>query len=334
MQELQKSVNSPALQPAKPRFLDRVRAVLRFHHYSYKTEKTYVHWIVRYIRFHQMKHPADLSTQHVAKFLGHLALALKVSPKTQNQALNALVFLYVKVLGTPFGELKNIPRAPTKKYLPVVLTIHEVDRLLNATRPPHRLFIALLYGTGMRLMEGLRLRVKDIDFEKNIITIRGGKGDKDRVVMLPQKLKEDLRMQLVRSKMLHQNDISKGHGAVSLPTALARKYPSAAKEWMWQYLFPSWSISKDPVTQTIKRHHLHESVIQRVVREAARLAGILKPVGPHTLRHSFATHLLESGTDIRNIQELLGHKHVQTTMIYTHVLNRPGISVKSPLDRI
>lgn len=333
MQDLQ--VNNAGPTPlAKPRFLDRIRAVLRFHHYSYRTEQTYIHWIIRFIRFHQMKHPKDLSTPHVASFLGDLAVKQNVSAKTQNQALNALVFLYHKALGRPLGELSKIPRATTKKYLPTVLSRNEVDRLLRATRSEHQLFISLLYGTGMRLTEALRLRVKDIDFERETITVRGGKGDKDRVVMLPEKLKIELSVQLARIKLVHQSDLEKGFGAVWLPTALDRKYVSAAKDWMWQYVFPSHGLSRDPLTKIIRRHHLHDSVIQRGVREAARTAGILKPVGPHTLRHSFATHLLESGSDIRTVQELLGHKHVQTTMIYTHVLNRPGISVRSPLDRL
>jgi integron integrase len=318
--------------PAKPRFLDRVRAVLRFHHYSYKTEKAYVQWIVRYIRFHRMTHPSELSTQHVAAFLGHLAVKGNVSAKTQNQALNALAFLYHKVLGQAVGEIGNIPRAPTKRYLPVVLSRQEVRDLIDVARPPYQLVIALLYGTGLRLMEALRLRVKDIDFGRQIITVKSGKGDKDRVVMVPQKLADPLQTQLARTKLLHQSDIEKGFGEVHLPTALARKYPNANKEWGWQYVFPSWGLSEDPVTRKTQRHHLHESAIQRAVREAAKRAGIVKPVGPHTLRHSFATHLLENGTDIRTIQELLGHQQVQTTMIYTHVLNRPGISVRSPLD--
>ncbi len=320
--------------PEKPRFLDQVRGVLRFHHYSYRTEQTYVGWIVRYIRFHQMKHPSELSTPDVAKFLGHLAVKLNVSAKTQNQALNALVFLYQKVLDHPLGTLGNIPRASTKKYLPVVLNVKEVQQLIQAARPTHRLFITLLYGTGMRLIEALRLRVKDIDFERMLITVRSGKGDKDRIVMLPQKIKEELLVQLARAKLIHQADLQKGFGSVNLPTALERKYPNASKEWIWQYVFPSAALSMDPVTRTTKRHHVHESIVQRGVREAMQIAGIPKHAGPHTLRHSFATHLLESGSDIRTVQELLGHKHVQTTMIYTHVLNRPGISVKSPLDRL
>lgn len=322
------------LEKPKPRLLDQVRGVMRFHHYSYRTEQTYINWIVRFLRFHRMKHPSGLFTADVAKFLGHLAIELKVSAKTQNQALNALVFFFGRVMNRPMGELKNVPRAQVKKYLPTVLSVPEVSRLMQASQANHRLFIGLLYGTGMRLSEGLRLRVKDIDFEGNLITIRGGKGDKDRIVMLPLRLKEDLHLQMVRTKLVHQSDLAKGFGAVYLPNALDRKYPSAPKEWMWQFVFPGWSLSVDPVTRATRRHHLHESVIQRAVREASKIAGIDKPVGPHTLRHSFATHLLESGSDIRTVQELLGHKHVSTTMIYTHVLNRPGLAVKSPLDRL
>ncbi len=333
MQELQTSERNVPL-PHPPRLLDRVRAVLRFHHYSFRTEKTYIQWIVRYIRFHQMQHPTQLGARDVARFLGHLALRMNVSAKTQNQALNALVFLYGKVLGRPLGELRAIPRARTKKYLPSVLTVGEIGRLISAVKPGHRLFISMLYGTGMRLTEGLRLRVKDLDFDRGLINIRSGKGDKDRIVMLPEKLKEELATQLARTKLVHQEDLAKGLGAVWLPTALARKYPAAEKEWKWQFVFPSATVSMDPVDRVTRRHHLHESIIQRAVREASRLAGIQKLIGPHTLRHSFATHLLESGSDIRTVQELLGHKHVETTMIYTHVLNRPGISVKSPLDRL
>jgi integron integrase len=320
--------------PAKPRFLDRVRAVFRYHHYSYRTEQSYIQWIVRYIRFHNMRHPSELSPRHISAFLGHLAVNQHVSAKTQNQALNALVFLYKKVLGQHVGVLENIPLARIKRYLPVVLSVDETQGLLNAAPSYYRLIIGLLYGTGMRLMEALRLRVKDVDFDRNMITVRSGKGDKDRLVMLPDKLRDLLQIQMARVRLIHQADLAEGYGSVHLPNALDRKYPTAGKSWLWQYVFPANRRSVDPYDGKIKRHHIDDSPVQRAVQHAAALAGIGKPVGPHTLRHSFATHLLESGTDIRTIQELLGHSNVATTMIYTHVLNRPGVSVKSPLDRL
>lgn len=319
--------------PQKPRFMDQVRAVFRFHHYSYRTEQSYCQWIIRYIRFHKMQHPANLTPQHIAEFLGHLAVEQTVSSKTQNQALNALVFLYQKVLGQHVGDLGNIPRAPTKRHLPVVLSVEEVQRLIAAASTGYRLLICLLYGTGMRLKEALRLRVKDVDFGRRIMTIRSGKGNKDRIVMMPEKLVEPLNIQIARTRLIHQADLAEGYGSVYLPDALSRKYPNADKDWMWQYIFPAAHRSIDPYDRRQKRHHLDDSPVQRAVQRAAKLAGIHKPVGPHTLRHSFATHLLEGGTDIRTIQELLGHQNVQTTMIYTHVLNRPGIAVTSPLDK-
>jgi integron integrase len=311
-----------------------MRYLMRIRHYSFRTEKVYVYWSHQYFRFHEMKHPNDIGPKGIVSFLKYLAVDRKVTGKTQNQALNALVFLYREVLGAEIGDISDFVRARVSRYLPAVLTQNEARQLITAISSRHQLPIKMLYGTGMRLMELLRLRIKDIDFEKEIICIRQGKGDKDRFVMLPTSLKQDLWMHLARVKLIHQNDLEKGFGSVYLPNALDKKYPNAAKDWKWQFVFPSSTIGVDPVTGVKRRHHLHESVIQKCIHEAARLIGLTKHIGPHTFRHSFATHLLESGSDIRTVQELLGHKHVQTTMIYTHVLNRPGVSVKSPLDRL
>lgn len=317
-----------------PKLLDQVRWFLRLKHYSYKTEKTYIHWIKRFIFFHKLRHPINMREAEVTAFLKHLAVERRVSAKTQNQALNAIVFLYKQVLSIKLGEFGPIPRGQETKYLPAVFTQSEVHKLLSFLIGTHRLLAELLYGTGMRLMEGLRLRVKDIDIERNVITVKGGKGDKDRVTMLPQKTKPLLESHLIQVKSLFQRDMAKGQGGASIPPALERKYPNLSRAWGWQYVFPSHSLSKDPYTGQIRRHHLHESVLQRAVKLSLKEAAINKHAGVHTLRHSFATHLLESGTDIRTVQELLGHKHLQTTMIYTHVLNRPGVSVKSPLDQM
>jgi integron integrase len=261
-----------------------------------------------------------------------LAVYRHVSAGTQNVALNSIVFLYKAVLKTDFGQLKDVIRAKKSRRLPVVLTRDEVARVLNALAGLHGLMAELLYGTGLRLMECLRLRVKDLDFAQNHIIVRDGKGAKDRVTIFPQKLKEPLAAHLSWVKFLHQQDLAAGRGAVWLPNALSQKYPSAPKEWGWQYVFPAKSLSTDPRWGRLARHHWHESGLQRAVTIAVRQAGIAKPASAHTFRHSFATHLLETGYDIRTIQELLGHAHVSTTMIYTHVLNRPGVAVKSPLD--
>lgn len=307
---------------------------MRAKHYSLSTEQTYTDWIRRFIFFHKKRHPNELGTQGVKEFLTHLAVKLNVSASTQNQALNALVFLYKQVLRKPFGELKEIPRANRPKRLPTVLTQAEVRLLLSGLTGTSNLMISLLYGTGLRLMELLRLRVKDVDFQKNHVFVRDGKGEKDRITMLPENLREALTKHLAKVRILHERDLQFGNGRVFLPYALERKYPAMDKEWSWQYLFPSQSLSKDPRSGVIRRHHVHPSALQKIFHRAIQLSGIAKHAGPHTLRHSFATHLLESGSDIRTVQELLGHKHVQTTMVYTHVLNKPGVSVKSPLDRL
>lgn len=324
---------TPETNPPK-KLLDQVRDLLRAKHYSLRTEKTYIFWIKRYIFFHSKRHPRDVGPAGIKIFLTHLATEKNVAASTQNQAFNALLFLYKEILKIAPGMLVDIPRAKGIGRIPTVLTRQEVQRLLSAMSGNARLIGSLLYGSGMRVMEGLRLRVKDLDFDRGVVTIKDGKGGKDRVTMLPQAVRMELGEHLKRVKLLHEADLRNGYGQVYLPHALQTKYPNLERNWGWQYVFPAASLSKDPRTGQLGRHHLHESVVQKALKKAVTLTQINKHVGPHTLRHSFATHLLESGSDIRTVQELLGHKHVQTTMIYTHVLNRPGVSVKSPLDRL
>lgn len=319
---------------AQPRLLDQVRDRIRVLHYSRSTEKTYIHWIVDFVRRSGMRHPAEMGAAEVEAYLSHLATARDVAAGTQNQAMHAILFLYKQVLCIDLPWLDGITRARPSKRLPTVLTQQETRALLASTNGLPGLVIRLLYGTGMRLMEGLRLRVKDIDFAGRCIIVRGGKGDKDRVVPLPESLVEPLKSRLAERRKMHDIDLAKGMADVELPHALERKYQNAGKEFGWQYVFAAADYSTDPRSGVIRRHHLHEKTIQRHVRDAARRAGIDKPTHPHTLRHSFATHLLESGADIRTVQELLGHSDVSTTMIYTHVLNRGGRGVISPLDRI
>lgn len=322
------------LATQKFKLLDQVRAAIRLRHYSIRTEDTYVHWIKRFILFLENRHSRDQGEHAVAGFLTALAVEHNVSAATQNQALNALVFLYRYVLKRELGSLENIVRAKQPRRLPVVLRKHEVRALFEALEGAHWIMGHLLYGAGLRLLECLRLRVKDIDFSANQITVREGKGNKDRITMLPLAVKAPLAAYLAEVRELHQHDLACGLGSVYLPYALHRKYPNAPKEWGWQWVFPAAHISRDPRSGVYGRHHLHESVLRRAVHAAARQAGIFKPVGCHTLRHSFATHLLEDGYDIRTIQELLGHRDVSTTMIYTHVLNRGGKGVTSPSDRL
>ena len=322
----------PATQP--PKLLDRVRERIRVLHYARTTEKTYIHWILGYIRFHGRRHPQDMGAPEVEAYLSHLATARDVAAGTQNQAMHAILFLYKQVLCIDLPWLDGITRAKPSKRLPTVLTQSETRALLAEVNGLPGLVIKLLYGTGMRLMEGLRLRVKDIDFSGRAIVVRGGKGDKDRVVPMPESLIAPLQARLAERRKMHDVDLAKGMADVELPHALERKYPNAGKEFGWQYVFAAADYSADPRSGVIRRHHMHEKTIQRHVRDAARRAGIIKPTHPHTLRHSFATHLLESGADIRTVQELLGHSDVSTTMIYTHVLNRGGRGVVSPLDRI
>jgi integron integrase len=315
-----------------PRLLDRVRQVLRVKHYAIRTEEAYVGWIRRYVLFHQKRHPQEMGMPEVEAFLTDLAVHQRVAASTQNQALSALLFLYAEVLQQPLAGPLNPVRAKQPKRLPVVLTRTEVRRVLDALTGVQHLMGQLLYGSGLRLMECLRLRVKDLDFDQRQIVVRDGKGAKDRVTMLPDRLVTPLQDHLQHVKLVHERDCRNGYGAVYLPDALERKYPNAQREWIWQYVFPAESLSTDPRTQIVRRHHLDESGLQKAVRRAAQLADIQKHVTCHTFRHSFATHLLESGYDIRTVQELLGHADVKTTMIYTHVLNRGGRGVRSPLD--
>jgi integron integrase len=312
--------------------LDRVRDVVRLKHYSIRTEETYLHWISRYLVFHKNRDPKAMAAPEVEAFLSHLAVALNVSSSTQNVAFNALLFLYRNVLGKKLGDSINAVRAKKPKRLPTVMAKDETMKVIAAVPAEHRIMVKLIYGSGMRLMECLRLRVKDIDFGNGYILVRDAKGMKDRVTLLPENLKDPLRAHLGRIKLIHDGDLAKGYGRVFLPYALERKYPKASVEWGWQYIFPAKSISVDPRSGEKRRHHVSETVLQSAVRTAMRLVGVDKPINVHTFRHCFATHLLEAGYDIRTVQELLGHKDVSTTMIYTHVLNKPGLYVKSPLD--
>lgn len=316
-----------------PKLLDQVRAEIRLRHYSIRTEEVYVDWARRFILFHNKRHPKEMGAEEVRDFLSHLAVERNVAASTQNQAKSALLFLYREVLHIELPWLDEVIAAKVSRRLPVVLTQTETRRLLDAMSGTMGLVASLLYGTGMRLLEGLRLRVKDVEFERREIIVREGKGNKDRVTVLPENLILPLKAHLAKVKALHERDLEAGFGEVYLPDALARKYPKAGKAWGWQFVFPSVVRSTDPRTGIERRHHLYEASVQRAVREAAKLANIHKPVTPHTLRHSFATHLLQSGYDIRTVQELLGHSDVSTTMIYTHVLNKGGKGVISPLDR-
>lgn len=328
-----KEAGADKYQPNPPKLLDQVRTVMRRQHYARRTEQTYAHWIIRFIHFHTMRHPRDMDTPDIEAFLNHLAVNQQVSASTQNQALSAILFLYKQVLDKPLSAKIEALRAKPSQRLPTVLSQSEVRALLNALPAgTHQLIARLLYGSGLRLMEGLRLRVKDIDFAQHQIIVRAGKGDKDRVTILPDTLRLPLEQHLQQVKALHGKDLAAGHGDVYLPYALECKYPNANREWGWQYVFPAHRLSVDPRSGKVRRHHLDESGLRKVVKQAAKQAGLFKPVGPHTLRHCFATHLLENGYDIRTVQELLGHKDVRTTMIYTHVLNRGGLAARSPLD--
>ncbi|MEQ1546120.1 integron integrase [Methyloglobulus sp.] len=322
-------------QPKK--LLDQVRDKIRFKHYSLSTENTYISWAKQFILFHGKRHPADLGAAEVEAFLTYLATQRHVSSSTQNQALSAILFLYRDVMEITLPWLDNFERSKKPRRLPVVLTVLETQKLLReaeAAPAPIGLIIRLLYGTGMRLMEAVRLRVKDVELTRKEIIVRDGKGGKDRVTMLPDSLRDAMRSQLALRREWHERDLVLNKVDVWLPDALAVKYPNAAKEWGWQYVFAAKNYSIDPRNKSERRHHVEEKQVQRYVKKAALTTGIAKPTTPHTLRHSFATHLLESGYDIRTVQELLGHSDVATTMIYTHVLNKGGKGVISPLDRI
>ena len=325
---------TPAPYSGGPRLLDRVRHAMRTRHYSRRTEKAYVGWIKRYIFFHGKRHPAEMGAAEVSRFLTALAVDRKVAASTQNQAMNALVFLYRVVLEHDLPWLDDVVRARRPRHLPVVFTRDEIRRVLARLDGPSRLIALLLYGCGLRLLECLQLRMKDLDFTANQITIRSGKGDRDRVTMLPATAKPGLLERIACVRRQHAHDVERGGGWVWLPDALARKYPRAAREVGWQWVFPATRHYVDTLTGQQRRHHLHETLVQRAVRDALRAAGIAKHASCHTFRHSFATHLLEDGHDIRTVQELLGHRDVTTTMIYTHVLNRGPAAVRSPADRL
>ena len=318
--------------PPPPKLLDQVRDRLRVKHYSIRTETQYLQWIKRFILFHDKRHPREMGAVEVEAFLTHLAVAGRVAAATQNQALSALLFLYREVLNIDLPWLDKVVRAKQPQRLPVVLTRQEVTAILDRMTGVHGLMARLLYGTGMRLMECVRLRVKDVDFERAEIVVRDGKGAKDRITMLPQALIGPLQDHLRWRRQLFEDDKAKGRAAVYLPDALGKKYPNAAVNWPWQYIFPSGSYSMDPRSGEERRHHIDEKLLQRAVKKAVQASGVAKLATPHTFRHSFATHLLQSGYDIRTVQELLGHADVATTMIYTHVLNKGGRGVTSPLD--
>jgi len=310
-------------------FLDGLRDRIRIKQYSYKTEKSYLDWAERFIRFHGIRHPKEMGRPEIEKFLSSLANS-GISASTQNQALAAILFMYREMLETDFVGIQAI-RAKGTSHIPTVLTVDETKRVLCRLHSVYHMIGYLLYGSGMRLMECLRLRIKDVDFEQRTITLRDTKSNRDRVTVLPSSVIEPLRLHIAKVKAQHEEDLARGYGSVEMPGALARKYPNAEYEWAWQYVFPASQLSRDPRSGIVRRHHLYETSVQKAVRKAAREAGIAKPVGPHTFRHSFATHLLQNGTDIRKIQELLGHKDLKTTMIYTHVAGI-GAGVKSPVD--
>jgi len=334
---MRQSMQTNTTPPQPKKLLDQVRDKIRFKHYSLSTENTYLSWIKQFILYHGKRHPAEMGAAEVELFLTYLATQRHVSSSTQNQALSAILFLYREVLAITLPWLDSFERSKKPRRLPVVLTVSEVQALLReaSTAPaPINLIIKLLYGTGMRLMEAVRLRVKDVELARKEIIVRDGKGGKDRVTMLPDSLLEAIRAQLALRRQLHEQDLALNKVDVWLPDALAVKYPNASKEWGWQYVFAAKNYSIDPRSKSERRHHVEEKQVQRYVKKAALVAGIAKPTTPHTLRHSFATHLLQSGYDIRTVQELLGHSDVSTTMIYTHVLNKGGRGVLSPLDQL
>jgi integron integrase len=324
-----------APEPAqKPKLLDRFREALRSRHYSRRTEETYCHWVKRFIYFHNVRHPIDMAEPEINAYLTHLAVKEKISASTQNQALSALLFLYRHVLDRKVGDLGEVIRARKPRHVPVVMTREETRAVMSHLKGDKWLMASLMYGAGLRLMECLRLRIQDVDFARNEVTVRDGKGAKDRVTMLPASVKMPLQKHLQTAKQIHEKDLTDGWGRVQMPYALDRKYPNASADWRWQWVFPQESRWRNRETGEQGRHHVHESIVQKAVKEAVVKAGLVKHVSCHTFRHSFATHLLQDGYDIRTIQELLGHKDVSTTMIYTHVLNRGGQGVRSPADSL
>jgi integron integrase len=333
---MDRSIPRPEAGPARPprRLTDRVRDVLRTHHYARSTEKAYLFWIRRFILFHGKRHPNEMGEAEMATFLTHLAVRGGVSPSTQTQALSALTFLYKKVLGRELDRLEHIPRPRPRLRIPVVLSRDEIQRIFGQLEGVHRLMALLLYGTGMRLMECARLRIKDLDFSANQIMVRDGKGGKDRVTLLPVVVREPLRAHLASVRKLHERDNEAGSGWVELPAAIGRKYPNAGRSWPWQWVFPASRTYLHKKTGQRRRHHHHQTALQRAFSQAVRTARIHKRATLHTLRHSFATHLLEDGVDIRTVQELLGHSDLKTTQIYTHVVNRGPFGTKSPADKL
>ena len=321
-------------QTQNPKLLDQLKEALRSRRYSRRTEQTYCQWVKRFIYFHHIRHPADMAEREINAFLTHLAVKEKVSASTQNQALSAILFLYRHVIGREVGNLGEVIRARKPKRLPVVMTREEVKAVLASPTGDKWLMASLMYGAGLRLMECLRLRVQDIDFYRNEILVRNGKGAKDRITMLPESLKAPLQDHLKQVKAIHERDLAEGWGRVLMPDALDRKYPNAPADWRWQWVFPQENRWKNAKTGKQGRHHIDESLVQKAVRDAVTRAGLTKRATCHTFRHSFATHLLEDGYDIRTVQELLGHADVKTTMVYTHVLNRGGKGVHSPLDSL
>jgi integron integrase len=321
------------MQTPPKKLLDLYREALRVKQYSHRTEDTYTEWVRQYILFHNKRHPREMAVPEINQFITHLVVERKASASTQNQAISAVLFLYRNVLRIELDEAALTFVRPQKgKRVPTVLSKEEARTIIAQMTGPYQLMVQVMYGSGLRLMECLRLRIKDLDFDNHRIIVYDGKGGDDRVTMLPDRLIAPLRQHLAHVKTLHQNDLADGFGSVHLPAGLNKKYPAAHKQWIWQYVFPASSLSKDSVTGEIRRHHIHETALQKAIRAAAKAARLNKRVTPHTFRHSFATHLLQNGYDIRTVQELLGHKDVKTTMIYTHVLQRGGLAVKSPLD--
>ena len=315
----------------KPKLLERASQSLRQRNYSYRTEQTYLNWMKRFILFHNKRHPKEMGEREIESYLTYLAVKKRVAPSTQNQALNALIYLYEQVLGIDLDAI-NALRPRKSRHLPTVLTFQEVKRILGLMTGVNQLIAKLLYGSGLRISECLRLRVKDVDFGQQQIVVRDGKGHKDRLALLPESLQQPLKHHFARIKAIYKHHLGQGFGSVQLPHALTRKYPNADREWIWQWVFPSATISRDPRSGVKRRHHRSPSSLRKAIKKAAKEAGVNKHVTPHVLRHSFATHLLESGYDIRTVQELMGHKSVKITMIYTHVLNKGPSAVQSPLD--